>query len=141
MHNRFVRSIVAGFIATVVLSILMLIKVAMGLMPHLNVIHMLAGMAHARMGLPVSPVIGWVAHFLIGTVLWGIVFAALYPALPGHGAGRSAPLRSGDIPRTERSKRDTEHGAPDQVQNQRHRGRQDAQLETKQAGTCHRHGY
>lgn len=86
MNNRFVRSIVAGFVATVVLSILMLIKAAMGLMPHLNVIHMLAGMAHARMGLPVSPVIGWMAHFLIGTVLWGIVFAALYPALPGSTA-------------------------------------------------------
>lgn len=86
MNNRLVRSIVAGFVATVALSILMLIKAAMGLMPHLNVIHMLAGMAHARLGLPAVPVIGWVAHFLIGTVLWGIVFAILYPALPGSTA-------------------------------------------------------
>lgn len=90
MNNSYVRSIVAGFIATVALSVLMILKGAMGLMPHLNVIHMLAGMAHAHMGLPASPVIGWLAHFMIGTIVWGIAFAALYGVLPGK-----TPLNKG----------------------------------------------
>ncbi len=27
--------------------------------------------------------IGWLAHFLIGTVLWGVLFTLLYEKLPG----------------------------------------------------------
>lgn len=90
MNNRYARAIVAGFVATVVLSVLMLIKGAMGMLPQMNVIHMLAGMAHARMGLPASPLVGWIAHFFIGTVLWGIGFALLQPVLPGSSAVRKA---------------------------------------------------
>lgn len=71
---------IAGFTATVVLSILMLMKTAMGVMPELNVIQMLSGM----LGAPESPAVGWVAHFLIGTVLWGGLFAWLEPKLPGR---------------------------------------------------------
>ncbi len=90
MHNGYARAIVAGFVATVVLSVLMLIKGAMGMLPQMNVIHMLSGMAHAHMGLPASPAIGWIAHFFIGTVLWGISFALLQPVLPGSSAVRKA---------------------------------------------------
>lgn len=86
MNNRYARSIVAGFVATVVLSVLMLIKGAMGMLPKMNVIHMLAGMAHAHMGVAASPAIGWIAHFLIGSVLWGIGFALLFTVLPGRSA-------------------------------------------------------
>lgn len=83
--NRYLRAMIAGFAATVVLSVLMLMKSMMGLMPGLNVIQMLTGMAHGMMGLPVNPAVGWVLHFLIGTVLWGVGFALLYKALPGKG--------------------------------------------------------
>ena len=81
-----IRSMVAGFIATVVLSLLMLMKGAAGLMPALNPIAMLTDMAHAKMGMPPSPIIGWVAHFMIGTILWGILFKLLYSWLPGGNA-------------------------------------------------------
>ena len=76
--NPYARSIIAGFAATVVLSALMLMKGAMGLMPHLNVIAMLAHMIGFG-----GPALGWLVHFLIGTVLWGVLFALLYPSLPG----------------------------------------------------------
>jgi len=84
MHT-YLRAMIAGFIATVVLSILMLLKSMMGMMPGLDVIHMLTGMAHTMMGMPDSPMVGWILHFMIGTVLWGIGFALLYKPLPGNG--------------------------------------------------------
>ncbi|MCW8808891.1 MAG: hypothetical protein OQK79_12400 [Rhodanobacter sp.] len=84
--NTYARAMIAGFVATVVLSVLMLMKSMMGVMPGLDVIAMLTGMAHGMMGLPANPLIGWVLHFMIGTVLWGIGFALLYKVLPGGGS-------------------------------------------------------
>ena len=55
------RGIVAGFVATVVLSAMMLMKQSMGLMPELDPITMIAEMAGAS-----SPAIGWIGHFVIG---------------------------------------------------------------------------
>ncbi len=88
MNNRYLRAMVAGFVATIVLSILMLIKGAMGMLPQMNVIHMLAHMAHGMLGMPAVPAVGWMIHFLIGTVLWGLGFALLHPVLPGSTAVR-----------------------------------------------------
>ncbi len=66
----------AGFIATVVLSALMIGKGMMGMMPALNVIDMLSHM----MGAPMFT--GWLAHFFIGTIAWGAAFALLYERIP-----------------------------------------------------------
>jgi hypothetical protein len=76
--------IIAGFIATVVLSAIMVMKSVMGLMPQLDVIGMLASGANNWVGLPASPAVGWVIHFIVGTVLYGIAFALFNHALPGH---------------------------------------------------------
>lgn len=84
--NIYLRGMLAGFSGTVALSLMMMLKAMMGVMPGLNVIHMLAGMAHQHMGMPATPMIGWLAHFLIGTVVWGLLFAALYRRLPGGSA-------------------------------------------------------
>ncbi|MBT4441985.1 MAG: hypothetical protein HOD01_01570 [Oceanospirillaceae bacterium] len=70
----------AGFIATVALSVIMFVKDMMGVMPELNVIHMLANM----MGMPV--IVGWVMHFMIGSLAWGIGFTLSYTLLPGKSA-------------------------------------------------------
>ncbi|MBI1246134.1 MAG: hypothetical protein GC202_14125 [Alphaproteobacteria bacterium] len=78
--QKFNDGLIAGLSATVVLSALMIAKGVMGLMPGLNVIHMLAGL----MGAPLAA--GWIAHFLIGSVAWGVGFAALYQMIPGGGA-------------------------------------------------------
>ncbi len=79
--------VISGFTATVVLSILMVMKAGMGIMPELNVIKMLAGMMNASLAM------GWVAHFTIGTVVWGVLFGALESKLPG-GVMKSAIIFS-----------------------------------------------
>ena len=60
------KGMVAGFVATLVLSGLMMMKTKMGLMPELDVIGMLSSM----MGVS-TPAAGWIAHFVIGTIVWG----------------------------------------------------------------------
>lgn len=73
------KGMIAGFAATVVLSVIMVMKSAMGLMPELNVIAMLTQMVNAS-----SPIVGWIIHFVIGTVVWGALFAWLDPSVPGQ---------------------------------------------------------
>ena len=70
-------AIAAGFVATVVLSAMMLLKRSMGLMPELDPIAMLTSMAGAS-----SPALGWIAHFVIGSIFWGVGFAIVSPYLP-----------------------------------------------------------
>jgi uncharacterized membrane protein YagU involved in acid resistance len=83
--NIYIRSMIAGLAATVVLSILMVMKGMMGLMPELDVIAMLSQMAQDMMGFGGAG-LAWVMHFMIGTVLWGILFVLLYEKPPGVGA-------------------------------------------------------
>ena len=73
-------SLAAALVATVVLSVLMMAKTAMGLMPELNVIAMLAGQMNA------GPAAGWTVHVLIGVVGYGLAWALLFRRLPvgGH---------------------------------------------------------
>lgn len=75
--NNNVRGIIAGLIATVVLSVLMVAKGMMGVMPDFNVIAMLASQMGGSMA------IGWTVHFIIGAVLYGLVFANLGSMIPG----------------------------------------------------------
>lgn len=72
--------LVAGFIATVVLSAMMVAKTTMGVMPDLDIIAMLSAMMAA------SVPMGWIWHFMIGTLAWGGGFALLYSVIPGSGA-------------------------------------------------------
>ncbi len=72
------KGLVAGFVATVVLSAAMVAKQMMGLMPELDVAMMLTSM----LGLP-DVALGWVMHFMIGTVAWGILFAIVVGYIPG----------------------------------------------------------
>jgi len=60
------KGIVAGFVATFVLSVL------------LDPIELFAPSI-----LPASPPVGWVLHFFVGTVVWGIGFAVLHDYLHG----------------------------------------------------------
>lgn len=77
MNNMSV-GLIAGFVATVVLSAMMIAKGMMGVMPELNVAAMIGNMMGA------SVVVGWIVHFMIGTIAWGAGFAALYGMLPGN---------------------------------------------------------
>lgn len=80
--SRWNKGLLAGLVATIVLSVLMVIKSAMGLMPAVEAIGMLAKIA-GDFGLPSSSVVGWIAHFVIGVVIWGLVFAGTYASWPG----------------------------------------------------------
>lgn len=66
MQNKLQQTVTSGIAATIVMTLLMMIGGAMG-MPKMSPPDMLAGM----MAVPVA--IGWVIHFLIGTI-----FAAGY---------------------------------------------------------------
>ena len=80
---KYANGVIAGFVATIGLSAIMLMKSAMGLMPQLNVIQMLTEMGTNYVGLPASPAVGWIMHFFIGSVMWGLIFAGTAPMWPG----------------------------------------------------------
>ncbi len=79
MQNT-LADLVAEFIATVVLSAMMVVKGMMGLMPELDV----AAMIGMMMGASVA--VGWIVHFMIGTIAWGGGFALLYEHILGGNA-------------------------------------------------------
>lgn len=71
------KGMIAGLVATAVLSMIMVAKGMMGLMPELNVIAMLSNMMGS------VPIMGWAAHFMIGVIVWGVGFATLFKMIPG----------------------------------------------------------
>jgi len=73
------KGMLAGLVATIVLSVLMVLKAMMGLMPQLDLPKMIAGM----MGSPDMPLIGWIVHLAIGIVVYGVAIAVLDSKLPG----------------------------------------------------------
>ena len=73
------KGVEAGFVATVVISMLMLAQAAAGIAPGFNLISLLAQAANT----PDYPSVAWIGHFVIGSVLWGAGFAALSPHLRG----------------------------------------------------------
>ncbi|MEP7056594.1 MAG: DUF6789 family protein [Caldimonas sp.] len=73
------KGMLAGLVATIVLSVLMVLKAMMGLMPQLDLPKMIAGMV----GSPDMPLIGWIVHFAIGIVVYGVAIAVLDSKLPG----------------------------------------------------------
>lgn len=75
--NNIAKGAIAGFAATAIVSIMFLVKAAMGLMPELNIIAMLSAMMGGAL------VVGWIVHFVIGTVIWGSLFASFEPHIPG----------------------------------------------------------
>jgi len=81
--NRILAGFAAGLAATVVLSILMILKSAAGMLPQMNAIGMLTQMGQNYLALPANPAVGWVAHAIIGVIAWGGLFALLADKLPG----------------------------------------------------------
>jgi hypothetical protein len=84
------KGIGSGFVATIVLSLIMLIKHRMGLVPELDPIQWNTQVAGAE-----SPAVGWLAHFFLGTIVWGVLYAWLDPFLPGPHWFRGATFATG----------------------------------------------
>jgi hypothetical protein len=66
------RGFGAGLVATIVLSIFMVVMPAIGLLPGLNLVAVLSHALGAQ-----SAVAGWIAHYVVGVLLWGALFAWL----------------------------------------------------------------
>lgn len=88
--NDIARSIIAAFVATVVISMVMVLRLAAGIGAEFNPVEIINLSAGALLGTPHSALLAWVFHFLIGTVIWGAVFAVVHDHLPGPN-----PLRQG----------------------------------------------
>ena len=82
MKNSIKKGFISGFIATLVLTMMMIIKGKMGIMPALDPVGMMTNTVHAKLGLPQLPVIGWLMHFGIGTIAWGGAFSIFNKWIP-----------------------------------------------------------
>jgi hypothetical protein len=76
-RTNYLKGMVGGLAGTIALSTFMVMKDMMGIMPQFDMVGMLATMLGG------SRTAAWIMHFLIGTVVWGALFAWLDPYLPG----------------------------------------------------------
>ena len=80
---KLIRGVVAGFLATCILFVLMLTKTWL---PQLDTITLLDGIARGlaiNAGLP-APFAGWLWHFIVGSLIWGWMYAVMEPIVPGR---------------------------------------------------------
>jgi hypothetical protein len=71
------RGFHAGLIATLAMSVFMVLKVAFGLIPQMDIISTLADVIGS------SQVAAWLVHFIVGTVIFGGIFSIAYDRMPG----------------------------------------------------------
>ncbi len=71
------NGLIGGFVGSAVLAVMFVLKNMMGITPDLDIIKMLSAM----MGM--SAMMAWVAHFMIGTIVWGGIFAVANSSIPG----------------------------------------------------------
>jgi len=64
------KGMVAGFVATLALTALLMLKSTMDLAPHLNIIRLLTQLGS------IGTVAAWMDHFIVGTLVWGLLFGA-----------------------------------------------------------------
>lgn len=84
MASESIKSgLTAGFAASAALGALMIIKTQLGILPELNPIWDIVAILDRYTGLKFPPDTGWVGHFLIGTVGWGILYTWIRKTLPG----------------------------------------------------------
>jgi hypothetical protein len=74
------KGMLAGFVATLVLTALMLINGAFELVPQINIIRLLTTLG--TLSVPSA----WMDHFIVGVVVWGLLFAVYdgAAARPAH---------------------------------------------------------
>ena len=85
MVTRLFSGILAGFIATCLLSLRMLTK---NWLPQFDTVTLLDGIAREmalNVGLP-APFAGWLWHFIVGSLVWGWMYAVMEPIVPGRQA-------------------------------------------------------
>jgi len=70
------KGIIAGFIATVVISAIFMTSNAMGVLPELDIVHWIDQLGSVQRGA------AWVDHFIVGALLWGPIFTAFESTMP-----------------------------------------------------------
>jgi hypothetical protein len=63
------KGMLAGFVATLVLTALMLLNSTLDLIPQINIIRLLTALG--TLSVPSA----WMDHFIVGVVVWGLLFA------------------------------------------------------------------
>jgi len=76
-RDNITRGIVAGFIATTVISFFMVLKEVSRVLYGLDLVGLLSGIFNA------PEWVAWLMHYVIGAVVFGTAFAFLAPRLPG----------------------------------------------------------
>ena len=63
------KGLLAGFIATLAISVLMILNDSLGFIPQINIIRLLTSLG------TISVPSAWMDHFIVGVVVWGLLFA------------------------------------------------------------------
>lgn len=77
MNSNIVRGVIAGLIATVVLTLILGLKAISGFMPDINLTALFSGVLKG------PAYLGLIVYFLVGTLIWGPLFALLARRIPG----------------------------------------------------------
>ncbi|WP_431024351.1 DUF6789 family protein [Halomonas sp. H5] len=83
MGCRLVRGMLAGFVATLVISMIMVLRLSAGIIPWYDPIEIMNLAAQDLLGTPDIRLVAWAIHFSVGTLIWGLLFGLLIPYLPG----------------------------------------------------------
>lgn len=92
MGCRLVRGILAGFVATLVISMIMVLRLSAGIIPWYDPIEIMNLAAQDLLSTPDIRLVAWAIHFSVGTLIWGLLFGLLIPYLPGGGDARRGLL-------------------------------------------------
>jgi len=65
------KGVIAGFVATLVLSGLMILNSTIGLMPQIDIVRLLTTLG------TLTTASAWMDHFIVGALVWGLLFAAV----------------------------------------------------------------
>ncbi len=79
MMSRVKKGMIAGLIATIAVSILEAVNVIAG--PWVEPFPLFIA---SLLGMPGNLAVGWIAHFVAGTVILGSLFGILCPRMPGQ---------------------------------------------------------
>ena len=72
------KGVEADFAATLLISILVYLQKSLGIQPEFDLLALLARAASSN-----DIIMVWILHFIIGSVMWGLLFAVFSPHLPG----------------------------------------------------------
>lgn len=75
--------LLAAFVATLLMAVILSIKSAIGVFPGVDFIQFLMIIAAKYLGTAEHMAVGWGVHFFVGVLMWGTLFSLIEPRLPG----------------------------------------------------------